>query len=308
VQPITETSPYSPPAVLPVPSRRHLAVFIVLVLATGGLTVGVSEPTVADQPTPPLSLELDYEVTDGPAPDVGVPPANASVEQSPPTPTTATSESADRSRDRRSRPSTTPTETDTDEPGRTPDSGGSTPVSGTPTAPETPTEPTTPTAPETPTEPTTPTTPPVVTTTAPPLTFGNVVPGDAGQVSLTLELNAPARLTLSPSATDFAEGELTEPERNAGDHTAEGELQNYLAVTLWIDTNGDGRRGFGEQLVYSGLAAGLATPDDVAVDGWRCLPAGQYRLGVQWSLPTDTPNVAQTDSVSLSVAAEAAGC
>lgn len=152
----------------------------------------------------------------------------------------------------------------------------------------------------------------LVGVTLPPTTLGDLQPGDGGTMSVGLRLlGAPARLWLRADAGAFTEGGLVEPERAAGDDTATGELQSYLHVTLWHDSDGDGVRDADETVFYDGPADGLGTlaggvsftpgEDD-------CLAPGTYPVALRWHLPADAPNTVQTDGVTLTLDFAATEC
>lgn len=147
-----------------------------------------------------------------------------------------------------------------------------------------------------------------VTSSIPPVSVGGAEPGDGGVVDLSLSLSGtPARLWVRGTATDFAEHDLVEAERSAGDTGEPGELQEHVQVRLWYDGEGS------DNVVYEGTLAGLNDID--GEDGWvplteTCVSPGTHTARFRWELPVDAPNVVQTDGVSFSlgVAAEASAC
>jgi hypothetical protein len=147
-----------------------------------------------------------------------------------------------------------------------------------------------------------------VTSSIPPVSVSGAVPGDGGVVDLSLSLSgSPARLWVRGTATDFAEHDLVEAERSAGDTGEPGELQEYVRVRLWYDGEGS------DNVVYEGTLAGLNDID--GEDGWvplteTCVPPGTHTARFRWELPVDAPNRVQTDSASFSlgVAAETSTC
>jgi hypothetical protein len=151
----------------------------------------------------------------------------------------------------------------------------------------------------------------LVATSIPPVSVADVEPGDGGTVDLSLTLSgAPARLWVRGDVTAVEEGGTNEAERDAGDTGAPGELQEYVRVRLWYDADGEGDVSGGEPVGYEGTLAGLD-----ARDGWTalteaCVSPGTHTARFRWDLPSDAPNVVQTDGVtfSLAVAADTSGC
>jgi len=150
----------------------------------------------------------------------------------------------------------------------------------------------------------------MVATSIPPVSVADVEPGDGGTVDLSLTLSgAPARLWVRGDVTAVDEGGTTEAERSAGDDGGTGELQEYVRVRLWYDVD-DGAVSGGERVGYEGTLAGLG-----ARDGWialteTCVAPGTHTARFRWDLPSDAPNVVQTDGVSFSlgVAADTSEC
>jgi hypothetical protein len=172
----------------------------------------------------------------------------------------------------------------------------------------------------------------------PAIRFGNVMPGDGGALVIGLLTDADARIwarIAAPPDDDgrprtlaetYLENGVNEPERLAGDADAAGDLQDALGVRFWYDnglTDGcDGRVGVGESVVtlassldadgtFGEVAPGLA--DGVALDfgllDSACLPAGTQRcLSLRWSLPADTGNEVQGDSLAFDLSFRATAC
>jgi hypothetical protein len=160
----------------------------------------------------------------------------------------------------------------------------------------------------------------------PVLSIPGAQPGDEGLLLLGLRAeDAAARAWLRVTASEFAEGTLTEPERTAGDTSAgpdAGELQHHVDVQLWYDT---GRLGVGgcnglrdvteEAVVASGTlrAVGDALEDGVLLDFGAlsdpCIPADAQRcLALRWAIDPTVNNVIQSDSVRLDVALAVTAC
>jgi hypothetical protein len=151
----------------------------------------------------------------------------------------------------------------------------------------------------------------MVATSVPPVSVAGVEPGDGGTVDLSLTLSgAPARLWVRGDVTAIDEGGTTEAERSAGDDGGTGELQEYVRVRLWYDVDDDGAVSGGEPVVYEGTLAGLDARDGwIALTG-TCVAPGTHTARFRWDLPSDAPNVVQTDGVSFSlgVAADTSEC
>jgi hypothetical protein len=158
----------------------------------------------------------------------------------------------------------------------------------------------------------------LVGVTLPPTTLADLHPGDSGVLSVDLRLvGGPARLWLRADAGAFTEGGLVEPERAAGDDTPVGELQSHLRLTLWLDSDGDGRPDPDESVFYDGPAAGLGTlaagvplvaGGEATADDADCLAPGTSPVALRWHLPTDAPNTVQTDGVTLALDFAATDC
>jgi hypothetical protein len=148
----------------------------------------------------------------------------------------------------------------------------------------------------------------------------DVKPGDCGTVSASLYVCAnPARLWLAVDLVGAAEHDHRPEERLAGDRTPDvGELQDLIAVTCWIDVDGDGTVGADERVVYEGSLAGLATAaaegllltadsggTPTCAEGGAVLP-----VGLAWCLPLDGPdhNRAITDAVAFDLRFGAVQC
>lgn len=93
----------------------------------------------------------------------------------------------------------------------------------------------------------------------------NLLPGDSGTLTVELSLtdgtpDSVPRFTFDLTGTD--ENGLTDPEREAGDNTAnEGELQNYVDVKIFYDTGGLGVDMWGATNGEQDLGEGLIDPD-----------------------------------------------
>jgi len=160
----------------------------------------------------------------------------------------------------------------------------------------------------------TPTTTPngeLVAASIPPVSVSDVDPGDGGTVDLSVTLSgSPARLWIRGDVTDADEGGTNEVERSAGDTGEPGELQNHVQMQVWYDADGDGTVDGDENAVFEGTLADLDARDDWIALTDACVTPGTQSIRVRWDLPSDAPNVVQTDGVSFSlgVAADTSEC
>lgn len=99
--------------------------------------------------------------------------------------------------------------------------------------------------------------------------------------------------------TDY-ENDLTEPEIEAGDTTADvGELSQFLNLRLYLDNDGDGYISTGDEMIFNGKLCDL--PDHVTFN--KLIPAGGsvYILSNAvidwWSSAND--NLAQSDTCTF---------
>lgn len=161
----------------------------------------------------------------------------------------------------------------------------------------------------------------------PAVTVGNVLPGDSGSVVVGLLVESLPEgeegLDIwfrSTPATNL-ENRLTEPERlepaedDPGDGSSAGELGASLTARLWRDSGiagvgaCDGSYLFGEPEVATGS---LDETLDAATGGLQigtCLGPGQTEcLGLEWSLPWEIGNAAQSDSVAFDLTFVGVSC
>lgn len=268
--------------------RRVLALLAAAVLALLGAGAGASNLLSSDDDDSGESgvdLSVDYVVTPDdrtttssptptPTPGGGGSPDDATAPPQQPDDTTATGEG--------SQNDPTPTETpwyydDPDD-----DDSRSRPESTTPA--ETPSD-------------------ELVGTSIPPVSVDEVEPGDGGTVDLSLTLSgSPARLWVRGDVTGTDEGGTVEAERSAGDTGPPGELQEYVQVRLSYEAD--------DTVVYEGTLADLDAVDDWVALTETCVAPGTHTARFRWDLPSDAPNVVQTDGVSFSlgVAADTNGC
>lgn len=150
--------------------------------------------------------------------------------------------------------------------------------------------------------------------------FGDVKPGDFGEDTISLHvLNNDAWVCAAVSNLANAENGCTEPESDpssgndqscANPGIGQGELQNYLTMTVWkddgVDANGqtvgtacDNIQQQGEPTLTSGHPVSGILPVYDSTTGHGPLASGTTScLGVSWSLPSDTGNITQTDSIT----------
>jgi hypothetical protein len=128
----------------------------------------------------------------------------------------------------------------------------------------------------------------------------NVLPGDEGAHSVTLENNGSASGTLVAAFTNVSDGEngLTEPERELGDDSTAGELSEHLRVRLSVVGNGEYIVGNGSESGYVRLSeveenATLADDEILLGSGER------VTVTFEWRLPVQTGNVVQSDRVGF---------
>lgn len=137
--------------------------------------------------------------------------------------------------------------------------------------------------------------------------FGDVKPGDKGENTISLHVvNNDAYLCATVSGLQNDDNGLTEPESDvdATGGVGQGELGQYLQMKIWADNSegegwskGDNVWQVGEPVLYEGLAQAGTWP--LYSPATTALAAGDTGyLGVEWSLPTETGNVVQTDSLT----------
>ena len=163
-----------------------------------------------------------------------------------------------------------------------------------------------------------------------------VLPGDTGAVTLRASLvddtadgagsaAQSAAVSLHFALTDTAENGRNEPERAAGDETAEtGELQDFATIELWRDMGlgtGNGANEDipfvtdGDEMIASGTLAEVDA-DPVFDDGYPLSRSGEPCLSVgesvyvtfRWSIPERAGNVIQGDSAQFVVGVTVEGC
>lgn len=157
------------------------------------------------------------------------------------------------------------------------------------------------------------------------VTVGNLMPGDTGaflfRIGVPETAEGACEVTLDLEVDDDAENGRNEPEREAGDADATGDLGETLETAAWYDTGVfDGERTpldgrlLAEDPPSEGsfeTVAEAVTDLGLVVDGESCLePGTTVPVAVGWSLPSDVGNVAQGDSLafSVSVSSNAGAC
>jgi hypothetical protein len=164
----------------------------------------------------------------------------------------------------------------------------------------------------------------------PAVQVGNVMPGDTGAlvVRLSVAPGRPGRVTARFALGENAENGINEPESAAGDTTDgpdAGELADALQAGLWYDEGAMGLSGVGERNGTREPGESLVHPDasgslrDVASaagggvvlagrDGDCLGPNESVSVALGWSLPPETGNVVQTDSVAFDLTFEVEAC
>ncbi len=156
----------------------------------------------------------------------------------------------------------------------------------------------------------------------PVLDVGNAQPGDSGTVAfrVTPDTDQNARVWFSLALTANSENGRNEPERSAGDATGDrGELADALDVAVWYDTGSlgvlglggcDGDRDAAETTLVNGslVEADEALADGVPLGGDCIASDGGVCVGVSWSLPAETGNRIQGDSVATSLSFTVGSC
>lgn len=141
--------------------------------------------------------------------------------------------------------------------------------------------------------------------------FADVKPGDDGENTISLHvINNDAYMCATVSGIVDADNDCTEPEDGEDTNCAvgdiantvnNGEMQENLEFTVWKD-DGDNvlEPGIGETPLYTGAPQNgtwpLYTPSTGALAG-----GNTGYLGVAWSLPLDTGNEVQTDSLKADI-------
>lgn len=141
--------------------------------------------------------------------------------------------------------------------------------------------------------------------------FGDVKPGDRGENTISLHvINNDAYVCATVSNLANLDNDETEPEALVDDSidVNAGELGQYLHMKIWADNSentaevggwekGDNVWQDGEPVLYEGVAQAGTWP--LYSPATTALEAGDTGyLGVEWSLPTETGNVVQTDSLT----------
>ena len=141
--------------------------------------------------------------------------------------------------------------------------------------------------------------------------FEDIKPGDHGEATVSLHLeDNPGWIWMNMNQTSNWDNACTEPERAAeGQCGSEGELDEELEFTIWAD-DGDNILQDDENVIFEGTAEELEETSDegVLLDGnpstneTEAFPGQETGyIGVKWSLPLETGNQVQGDSVSYDV-------
>ena len=136
-------------------------------------------------------------------------------------------------------------------------------------------------------------------------------PGDSGSTTLSFHVYGDMSIEAGDLYVygdwDDDEGTYLEPEETAGDTTDdEGELQDFLTLTIWWDTNDDGIVDIGETIIATGSVEDIFDcigddPNDPYYIG-ELTECVEYYIGIKWELPSyaTAPNVNQCMSDSIS--------
>lgn len=142
--------------------------------------------------------------------------------------------------------------------------------------------------------------------------YADVKPGDKGENTLSFHISSnPVWACLKVSNVFDKDNTCTEPEeKTEGSCTTDGELDENMLVRAWVDDSEGGKCDnvyqAGEQLITNGfiklsdvLGEGVLpiASKDANAQLQTPLPAGDYCIGVEWKVPGETTNIAQTDSV-----------
>lgn len=142
--------------------------------------------------------------------------------------------------------------------------------------------------------------------------FGDVKPGDFGENTISLHvINNDAYVCATVAGLTNANNSTTEPESTATGNTMGGDLQNAMEWTVWNDNGLDGNGNqisdavAGDNIYQNGeevLASGHPTEGTLALydatTGAPLTGGTTGYIGVAWSLPLETGNEVQTDSLT----------
>lgn len=152
------------------------------------------------------------------------------------------------------------------------------------------------------------------------LDLGGVMPGDSGTVVLTPTIldsegnptNGRLYMYTHVGEEPYRENGVTEPEEKAGDDTPnQGELQDYIDLTVWYDSgmmvSCDGNFNIDEPVIIGGndsqntlfdIIEESDSENPIPIDD--CLRSEEELcLGLKWSIPEEIGNIIQTDSVDF---------
>ncbi|KXA94805.1 hypothetical protein AKJ37_07290 [candidate division MSBL1 archaeon SCGC-AAA259I09] len=138
-----------------------------------------------------------------------------------------------------------------------------------------------------------------------PIVLDNVMPGEWGEATISLHVdNNPAWVKMEIFLTSSGEGE-----RNCfGDDGEEnGELAQYLEMTVWQDDGNNIYESGDERLLFSGTADTLSEnvwmdKNNDETDGLQALEnCTIYYVGVKWWIPSDAPDNIQSDNITFDI-------
>jgi predicted ribosomally synthesized peptide with SipW-like signal peptide len=144
--------------------------------------------------------------------------------------------------------------------------------------------------------------------------FNDVKPGDSGESTISFDLASnPAWACAYVSKIVDSDNGCNEPEKAAEPGCTpdgNGELDENLKVTAWVDTNCNNVLDSGEEVIVDNQPVSTYIDDQTSVvipvaDNSNgslmgkgvSLNPGHYCIGIKWSVPTTTGNEVQTDKV-----------
>ena len=134
--------------------------------------------------------------------------------------------------------------------------------------------------------------------------FQDIKPGDEGENTISLHvINNDAWLCAEVSNLSSDDNGLNEPEAlvDTTDGTGNGELDDTMLWTIWRD-DGDNIQQENEPTLASGHPSNSVLPVYDATTGTGSLEGGTTTyLGFSWTLPAESGNETQTDSLTADI-------
>jgi predicted ribosomally synthesized peptide with SipW-like signal peptide len=137
--------------------------------------------------------------------------------------------------------------------------------------------------------------------------FGDIKPGDFGEDTVSLHIENDAWVCAEIANLASNDNGCNNPETKAGDATCgngQGELQNNLYFTIWKDNGLDtescnNKLDAGEQVLVNNQPASSGLWPIADSQHGPALPGDKtYCLGIAWSVPSETGNMIQSDSLA----------